>query len=91
MGTEAMVLKGRPTSSRTRHMHIRYFFDHDLQKRGEIKVVHCDTNNMIADFLTKPLQGEKFKRLRDMLMGHGIYVEQGAEQSLSSQGRVVRS
>ena len=36
MGTEAMVAKGRPTSSRTRHMHIRYFFAHDLAKRGEI-------------------------------------------------------
>jgi hypothetical protein len=32
-------------------------------------VNYVNTNNMIADILTKPIQGEQFNRLRDLLLG----------------------
>jgi len=37
--------------------------------RGEIAVSFIGTNDMVADILTKPLQGAKFKELRAKLMG----------------------
>ena len=35
---------------------------------GEINVEYMPTDEMIADMLTKPLQGEKFRMLRAKLM-----------------------
>ncbi len=29
----------------------------------------CPTKDMIADFMTKPLQGSLFKKFRDVIMG----------------------
>jgi hypothetical protein len=36
---------------------------------NEIKIVHMGTNDMVADFYTKPLQGELFRTMRDKIMG----------------------
>jgi hypothetical protein len=41
----------------------------DRIDKGEIKIQHCPTDDMIADFFTKPLQGHKFQEIRDMIMG----------------------
>ena len=54
---------------RSRHINIRYFFIKDILKNELIDLKHCRTENMVADFLTKPLQGKQFKRFRDMIMG----------------------
>ena len=35
----------------------------------EVKVVYCPTEDMLADLLTKPLQGKLFFELRDRLLG----------------------
>jgi hypothetical protein len=66
--TMAMVEKGRPTSERTRHVNIRYFFIKDKVESGEISIEYLPTESMIADILTKPLQGELFRRLRNALL-----------------------
>ena len=34
-----------------------------------MEIKYCPTENMIADFFTKPLQGALFNRLRDVIMG----------------------
>jgi hypothetical protein len=57
------------SSQRTRHINIRYFFIKDRITSKEIEVQYCPTDNMLADFHTKPLQGTKFKQFRDMLLG----------------------
>jgi len=59
------------SSKRTRHINIRYFFITDCIQRGEFTVEFCPTDDMWADFLTKPLQGKKFMQLRKILMNHG--------------------
>jgi hypothetical protein len=59
---------GRSNSSRTRHIAIRYFFISDKIASGEIKVEYLNTEDMIADILTKPLQGALFRRLRSLLL-----------------------
>jgi len=34
------------------------------------EITHCPTSDMIADILTKPLQGAAFERLRDLILGY---------------------
>jgi hypothetical protein len=69
--TSAILLEtnGRRSSTkRTRHMNIRYFYIKDQVDSNVIKIVHCPTDDMLGDFFTKPLQGSKFKRMRDVIM-----------------------
>ena len=61
---------GRKSSSkRTRHLNIRYFFLTDQHEKGNIDIQYCPTDDMVGDYMTKPLQGEKFVKFRDMVMG----------------------
>jgi len=45
---------------KSRHIDIRYFFIKDRVKTEGISIVHCPTDEMLADFFTKPLQGNLF-------------------------------
>jgi hypothetical protein len=56
------------SGKRTKHLDIRYFYVKDLIERGVLSVNHCVSDDMIADFLTKPLQGNRFKQLRDVIL-----------------------
>ena len=64
-----MITNGTATSPRTRHIAVRFFFVKDRMDKKEIKLDYISTNDMLADILTKPLQGSLFKRLRDQLLG----------------------
>ena len=69
----AMLLEknGQLSSGKnTKHIHARYFFITDKIQSGEISVIYCPTGEMLADFFTKPpIQGEKFTRFRDIILG----------------------
>lgn len=67
--TIKLVENGRSNSGRTRHIAIRYFFVANRIQTGEIQVEYMATGDMIADILTKPLQGSLFRKLRALLMG----------------------
>ena len=41
----------------------------DFWKRGGIQIKHCSTDEMVADFFTKPLQGKKFIKFRAFILG----------------------
>jgi hypothetical protein len=56
-------------SQRSRHIDIRYFFITDHSQRNSINIVHCPTEDMLADFFTKPLQGSLFRKIRSVLLG----------------------
>ena len=57
------------SSKRTRHIAIRYFFVTDRIAKGELSIEWCPTADMIADFMTKPLQGALFRKFRDIVLG----------------------
>jgi hypothetical protein len=58
------------SSKRTKHINIRYFFETDRIKKGELTVEWCPTGDMTGDFMTQePTQGALFKSFRDQLMG----------------------
>jgi hypothetical protein len=46
------------------------FLQNYFNKSGELKVKYLKTNDMVADVLTKPLQGQHFKELRNKLLGY---------------------
>ena len=71
--TMALIKNGRPLAKSTRHINIRFFFISDYSDRNEITIHHLASEKMIADFYTKPLQGELFRKHRDAIMGHVIH------------------
>ena len=66
--TMALIKNGKSSNERTRHIAIRFFFVADRVNSNEIKLEYMETESMLADILTKPLQGELFRKLRDRLL-----------------------
>jgi hypothetical protein len=76
--TSSMKLEqnGRASASkRTRHFNIKYFYITDLIKRGEIKEEYCPTDEMLADFMTKPVVGTKFIEFRNKILNKPSLIE----------------
>ena len=59
----------RSSSKRTRAINIRYFFLTDQIEKGRLQVVYCPTEDMTADFFSKPLQGTLFQKFKREIMG----------------------
>ncbi len=57
------------SSKRTRHIETQYYYVSNQVAKGDLRVVLCPMDEMIADFLTKPLQGKAFVKFWDLLMG----------------------
>ena len=72
-GNKSSILlerNGKASSGkRTRHINIGYIFITDPINMNEVSIDWCPTKDMVADFMTKPLQGSCFKRLWDIIMG----------------------
>ena len=49
-------------------MNIRYFFIKNRIESNEVKIIYTGTEDMVADYFTKPLQGELFKKHRKDIM-----------------------
>ena len=56
------------STKRTKHINVRYFLMKDKIDRGEVKIEYCPTDEMIGDYFTKPLQGEKFVKFREQIL-----------------------
>lgn len=52
-----------------KHIGIKYFWTTNRIEDGNIVVQYCPTTQMIADFMSKPVQGQLFKTFRNVLMG----------------------
>ena len=59
----------RSAGKRSRALNVRYFFLTDQVEKGNLSIEYCPTDLMWADFMTKPLQGEKFRKFRDEILG----------------------
>ena len=61
---------GRKSMGKQSHaLNVRYFFISDQVNQGNLNVKYCSTDEMIGDFMTKPLQGSKFMKFRKIIMG----------------------
>jgi hypothetical protein len=56
------------SGKRTRHFNIKYFYITDLIKNKEVSIEYCPTDEMLADYFTKPLTGNKFNQFRQAVM-----------------------
>jgi hypothetical protein len=56
------------SGKRTRHFDIKYFYVTDLISRDEVEIEYCSTDEMLADYNTKPVVGRKFSLFRDRFM-----------------------
>lgn len=59
----------RLAGSKSRHINIRFFWIKECAERKDMNIIYCPTHRMLADFLTKPLQGKLFQIFRDVIMG----------------------
>jgi hypothetical protein len=87
--TSSMKLEqnGKASSGkRTRHFDIKIFYVTDLVSRDVVQVKYCPTDEMIGDYMTKPLVGAKFKRFRDLIMNlSGIYHQIGQQECVGKR------
>ena len=68
--TMIMANNGHKTcSKRSRHIRIRHFYITDLIEKGEVEVRYCPSEKLLADFFSKPLQGNLFQRFKDVILG----------------------
>jgi hypothetical protein len=50
-----------------KHIEIWYHYIRDMVQRGDIKLQYVNTDEQVADVLTKPLSHVKFEHFRDKL------------------------
>jgi hypothetical protein len=67
MSCMALIKRGGPASERSRHIEIRHFWIQERVESGEVRVEHMPTAEMIANILTKPVQGAQFLTERNLL------------------------
>ena len=66
MGTLDLA-KNKKIKTRTKHIDVRYHFIREQVSAGGIKLVHCPTQLMQADILTKALPANLFLKCRDSI------------------------
>lgn len=65
-----MLNNGRDSCTwNSKHITIKYFWVTDRIEDGNIVVQYCPTTQMIADFMSKPVQGQLFQTFRNVIMG----------------------
>jgi hypothetical protein len=52
---------------RSKHIDIRFHFLRNLSSDGTIELMHCASQDQLADIMTKALKLDAFEKLRDML------------------------
>lgn len=52
---------------RSKHIDVQFHFLRDLTKDGVVKLIHCGTQEQVADLMTKSLKLEAFQKLRKMM------------------------
>ncbi|KAJ1253863.1 hypothetical protein BS78_K165300 [Paspalum vaginatum] len=66
--TSAIFVARNPIlHSRTKHIDVRFHFLRDHYEKGDIDLIHVETENQLADIFTKPLELSSFARLRGEL------------------------
>jgi hypothetical protein len=62
---------------RAKHIDIKYHHIRDEVKNGEVEVVYCSTDKMLADLLTKGLAGPRHQELTHAIGIQGVTIEGG--------------
>ena len=69
--TMLLACNGQQSSGKaTRHIDVRYYFVKDQIDKKLMRLEYCPADLMVADMLTKPLQGTQFHHLRARLLNY---------------------
>ena len=52
---------------RTKHITIKFHFIREVQQSNEVLLVHCSSENQLANIFTKSLPKERFEDLRQRI------------------------
>jgi hypothetical protein len=63
---------GKSAGKRSRALNVRYFFLTDQIDKKNVSVEYESTDKMTSDYMSKPLQGEKFRKFRSQIMGFDV-------------------
>ena len=64
-----MVYNGND-KGRTKHIDIRFHYIREMIANNQVSVTYLNTEDMISDMLTKPLETKIFLKHRDNLLGN---------------------
>jgi hypothetical protein len=59
----------RSAGKRSRALNVQYFFLSDQISKKNLMIEYMPTDDMVSDYMSKPLQGEKFRKFRRAIMG----------------------
>jgi len=62
-----LIKAGKKSSGVSKHISSKYYYSRELIEKKVITFVHCPSDYMLADMLTKPLNGPKYKCCNDSL------------------------
>jgi hypothetical protein len=66
--SSAIKLSKNPVMhGRSKHIDVRFHFLRELTKAGTMELIYCNTQDQIADIMTKPLKLDAFLKLRALL------------------------
>lgn len=68
--TMRLAMQGKGTFKRSKHINVRYFWLKELLELGKLILTYLPTAEMVADIMTKPLVGYKFRYLLRKLLGY---------------------
>ena len=74
------------STRRTKHLDVRYYFIQDRIVNRNVEVKFCPTDEMWADYFTKPLQGRKFLQIRRIIMN-----ENGGRSVLGNEEETLKN
>jgi len=61
------LIKSGQMNRKSKHIDVRYHYVSEQYHRGLFQVKYCNSENQLADILTKPLLGNKFNKFSNML------------------------
>lgn len=67
--SQFVIEKGVQSAKKLKHLHVKYFGLTDYVNDGLLEVKRIDTEHMVADLLTKPIVGERFEILKEVILG----------------------
>jgi len=56
------IMENRETNTKLKHISVRYHFNRDNIAKKKVKLEYIDTENMLADILTKDSNGPKIQK-----------------------------
>lgn len=73
---------------KSKHINVKFYFLRGLVNEGTVKLKYCNTQNQIADIMTKQLKKEQFIKLREMLGLMSAIEVSGFTYSIQLKGEI---